>query len=379
MDGALRAFAAWAPRDRRSSSRYVEWRASQQPDAPSLPTIVRSCGAGWADARRRIAILLGEDDDGGVERPVVSAVAASDGDAEDPVQLAEWNARAVRERVRAAPGIDPAMAAALRAAADGGALGRKGYAAWRRTSDTTAPHPLAIVKAAGSWDAAVASAGIRPASVGRVARWTDDELVAAVREVAARIRDDAVLISAQYDAWHAEDPVNRPSSKQVWRRFVGWEPALVRCGLRVPEPGTSALATPRGAMLDALRDASVALGRPPRGAEYDAWAVAQSPPRPRTQTISKRLGGWAAALSAAGLDPEAVTAKRVRRPVVSADACGAALRAWTATLQPGASTSKVAYERWRQAQDSAWPSVGPIIGRFGGWAAALRAALPVRS
>jgi DNA invertase Pin-like site-specific DNA recombinase len=128
--------------------------------------------------------------------------------------------------------------------------------------------------------------------------WDDTEISASLRDWAAANGRSPKCTDWARASW------DRPSALTVRLRFGGWRKALRRAGLK-PDGREYDRSAPRcykqwstSAVLCALRDATLATGRPPRSTEWFRAA----PDHPCSTTVRKRFGSWPAALEAAGLD-----------------------------------------------------------------------------
>lgn len=115
---------------------------------------------------------------------------------------------------------------ALRAAAADltGPLSVKAYEAHQQ--QVGGPTYARIIQRLGSWNAALARAGLETRSVtrGYARRWSEEDLVAVVR----RFLDESGSASyAAYDAWARTEP-GAPSAQTVRNHFGGWGAAKER-------------------------------------------------------------------------------------------------------------------------------------------------------
>jgi hypothetical protein len=123
----------------------------------------------------------------------------------------------------------------------------------------------------------------------RQAEWTDEEILAALREWAARHGRSP----SSYE-WIAGSP-DRPASLCVRRRFGSWRRALKRAGLK---PGPRRL--PYWSDADILRALRIWAKRHGRAPTAKDWTRAASH-HPCTRCVWEHFGSFRAALVAAGL------------------------------------------------------------------------------
>jgi hypothetical protein len=114
-------------------------------------------------------------------------------------------------------------------------------------------------------------------------------------------------------------------------------------------------------IIRALLQVAARLDRAPGAKEYAA--LARELGCPSLPTVLNRMGGWTAALQAAGLTP-AGTPPRARTRRWTADACWAALRQVVAEL--GAIPTVAGYDRHARGRDDL-PSPATIRNRLGRW------------
>jgi hypothetical protein len=275
----------------------------------------------------------------------------------------------------------------------------------------------------GSWNDALKRARLAPVPDGDLvirelgAGFTDDELLAAVRQCAADPRTGPVPTLSGFIGWARSPevklrPGRRPVSQGPFdRAFGGWHKTLLAAGLLgdgEPLGATNAAAGNRFArgyayteetIGEALRAAAKRLGRSPRTTEYEHWrnerlraqAAGDEPRRaiPSYGAINKMYASWDDALQAAGLERLGGSATRSnpRRPRTRS------LRRWTddellraicaaRDATEGALTTE-AYMLWRASEIkdaqkarrlARLPWWHTISKRWGTWARALEAA-----
>lgn len=151
------------------------------------------------------------------------------------------------------------------------------------------PPPTTISLPRRDWARASRAAG-RP--VRRQAGWSDEEIIAALQEWAARHGR-----SPNSCEWKPSTP-DRPSSICVRRRFGSWEKALRRAGLK-PNSRRQHRYWSDQEVIDALRAWAKREGRPPR---HKDWLRATLD-HPCSVCVCKHFGSFPAALSAARLAP----------------------------------------------------------------------------
>ncbi|HTA15508.1 MAG TPA: recombinase zinc beta ribbon domain-containing protein, partial [Solirubrobacteraceae bacterium] len=160
--------------------------------------------------------------------------------------------------------------------------------AWRRSplSASKAPAPNTVRLPRREWARASCAVGRR---YRRPAAWTDQEIVAALKEwVAEHGR------APNSCEWIAGSP-GRPGSLCVRRRFGSWEKALKRAGLK-PNARRQHRYWTEQEILDALRAWTLQKGRPPRCKD---WTRAGDH-HPCSRSVHVRFGSFGAAVAAAG-------------------------------------------------------------------------------
>jgi hypothetical protein len=214
------------------------------------------------------------------------------------------------------------------------------------------PNSATIEKRFGSWNAALAAAGLPPRRVRRV--WTNREVIDGLRRFAAD--HGRPLRASDRIGWLSV----YPSPALVVTRFGSLSAGLHKAGL---EPGNPPAVTERD-IVRALRAFRREHSRSPTSSE---WARARR--RPAAETIIRHCGSWAAALTMAGMKPP----ERIQRGP-NRDEIIALLRAYQ--REHGSPPSVTEWQRRRLK-----PGVKTIYRRFGSWpnalaAAGLRSAVP---
>jgi hypothetical protein len=152
------------------------------------------------------------------------------------------------------------------------------------------PAPVEVRVDRRAWARASRAAGRRQR---RPAAWSDEsdeEIIAALQEWAAR--HGRPPNSAEW----LEGSPDRPGSLCVRRRFGSWERALRRAGLK-PNHRRQGRYWTDGEMIHALKTWTNLHGRPPRAKD---WTAAQRS-HPCARSVTIRFGTFAAAVAAAGL------------------------------------------------------------------------------
>jgi hypothetical protein len=129
--------------------------------------------------------------------------------------------------------------------------------------------------------------GNRGSEEGWQVRWSDEELLDALRFVAryyGKCTSDTYL--AAYNTGHVE-----PSERTFSLRFGSWSKALQAAGLPTTLRGPYRSRKPDESHWDAIRTCAAELGRIPSLAEYEAWARARDD-MPCAALVRMRLGGW---------------------------------------------------------------------------------------
>ena len=215
--------------------------------------------------------------------------------------------------------------------------------AWERLG--LPPNSRTIEARFGSWNAALAAAGLPPNRIRR--DWSDQDILDGLRRFAADHGrppryDDRVGLLSTY-----------PSPALVVTRLGPWSKALRKAGL---EPGNPPPVTHRD-IVRALRDYRREHHRSPTTTD---WKRAGR--RPHAETIIRHCGSWAAAIALASMKPAPPAPRgpdrdeiiQLLRDYQHANGTPPSVTAWQhARLKPGIKT---------------------IYRRFGSWPAALAAA-----
>lgn len=154
-----------------------------------------------------------------------------------------------------------------------------------------------------AWRAWCAKAGITPAVKRRPLKFSDEEMLGALRRCAAdrpvSERNNPLTESA-YIEWSRSQPGRLPHRRTFALRYGSWRNAVENACLR---------ATPRSGegltdALEAIRLASGILGTSQRSplsaADYERWANGQ-PNHPSLSTIIRKYGSWRVAVATAQL------------------------------------------------------------------------------
>ena len=240
---------------------------------------------------------------------------------------------------------------------------------WSRAAGV--PGRQTAMARSGSWNKALAAAGIRSAPPVRRRRLheTNDLWAALVEAVGS-----GAATAREYDDW-ARASDGAPSLALLRQRLdSSWSTMYARA-LEVASGRSNEdqewladVLTPRDwnslgddrEPADHLRDAHRALGAHLTAATYGVWAAENE--RPAAATLQRRTGmTWNQLVGAVG-----APAKRIR--VSKADKL-AALRAYLAT---GGRPTQPQYEVWRKRNGQ--PSGNAVAAGFGGWTAALEKA-----
>lgn len=128
-------------------------------------------------------------------------------------------------------------------------------------------------------------------------RWSDEEILAAIRSAAS----GGVVSQPMYAAAYARRPGCMPSLPTVIKRFDRWALAVEAAGLRTRgrvKDGPRSDRTPTRGLLLAIDECVAAreLGRFPTYNEYEGWASEVG--AISGQTIRNRFGTWLAAMDA---------------------------------------------------------------------------------
>jgi hypothetical protein len=218
--------------------------------------------------------------------------------------------------------------------------------------DVSVPGSGAVIRHFGSWNA-----GLRAAELPlthEVGVWTRERVLVALRRDAARrgrspVRGD----------W-SKAARSRPSASTVAALFGSWNAALRAAGL---DPNVERDKWTKPTVLEALRRLERKLGRQPTSSDL------QRPPvgYPNTAVIKRKFGSWGAACRELGWHVEP-------RMIASDEQMLSALRAAAAEL--GAEFGHEEYKAISAARE--WPSANAIAARFGSWNQAREmAGLPV--
>jgi DNA invertase Pin-like site-specific DNA recombinase len=149
------------------------------------------------------------------------------------------------------------------------------------------PPPVEIRLDRRVWARTSQAGGRRPR---RQASWSDQEIIAALQEWAARHGRPPNSCE-----WLTGSP-DRPSSLCIRRRFGSWERALKRAGLK-PNQRQQPRYWTNTEILDALKTWTERHGHPPKATD---WTRAE-PGRPCARSVTQRYGTFSGGLAAAKL------------------------------------------------------------------------------
>jgi hypothetical protein len=118
-------------------------------------------------------------------------------------------------------------------------------------------------------------------------RWTDDEMLAALRGVASAF--GKCTTGTYWEAYESGWPIPTPTI--VMHRFSGWSNALAAADLPTRGPSRHyRTRIPNEALWSEVRRCAAAIGQIPPTEQYDAWA--RSCGAPCLSLVRRRLGGW---------------------------------------------------------------------------------------
>jgi uncharacterized protein YejL (UPF0352 family) len=214
------------------------------------------------------------------------------------------------------------------------------------------PSTKPYYKRLGGWNAALKAAGLEPYRR-PVLVYSDEQLLQILRDLAAELGH-----SPRQSELKARP--GTPALNTYERRFGSWTAALKAAGLKPYRRRARAFSDEQ--LLQALRDLTAELGRPPTKKQLQA-----RPDLPPLGAYYARFGrSWTAALKAAGIEGTS------RSPNYSDAYLLQILRDLAAELGRPPSDHQMQARR-------DLPSVKIYYKRFGGWNAALKAAgLPIR-
>jgi hypothetical protein len=210
----------------------------------------------------------------------------------------------------------------------------------------------AVVRHFGSWNAGLRAAGLKLTH--EVGVWTRERVLVALRRDAARrgcapVRGD----------W-SKATRTRPNASTVATLFGSWNAGLRAAGL---DPNAERDKWTKPTVLEALRRLERKLGRQPRSGDLQRAPVGY----PNTAVITRKFGSWGAACRELGWRVEP-------RLIASDQHMLDALR--TAAVELGAEFACEEYKAISTARG--WPSANAIVARFGSWNRAREmAGLPV--
>lgn len=129
-------------------------------------------------------------------------------------------------------------------------------------------------------------------------RWSDDDLLNAIRNVADA---DGLISVTVYTATYVREPGAIPSYLTIVNRFGLWSTAVEAAGCHLRPWGNKVVGhystglTPEGAML-AVEECQAAIGRVPSVKTYSVWAHEVG--APSGERIRQVLGSWGVVLRA---------------------------------------------------------------------------------
>ncbi len=271
-----------------------------------------------------------------------------------------------------------AVKAALRLAA--AELGAPPTSSWWQRSGRRPTYAQIVQAVGGGWAEALAVADLEPVDGGwahrlagrklqRVSESTDND-----RRFPSPEEAIGALRAAHVELGHSPTTTWWVSNER-WPRYSdirkvlggGWSEALDAAGL--PPTALAAAPAPHGwtrdEIISALREAAVELGRSPTS---NWWQSAGR--RPSYAEIVRRLGGgWAHALTAAGLPPTTYTARSPIEPAAERASVVDALRTASRKYLDGAAPTA----SWWKTQRLT-PPPDAIVKAFGSWRLALSVA-----
>jgi Homing endonuclease associated repeat len=189
------------------------------------------------------------------------------------------------------------------------------------------------------------------------AQWTPERITAALQEAAEWKGHPPRKLD-----WHGEledgEPA-RPSATTVLKRFGTWNQALDAAGLRPSQrPGWT-----RPRVIVEIREWAKRNGRPPRPVDWHRPPGAHERERPTDGPVSAIFGNWAKAVEAAGFEPP--------QDSWSETEIVAAIRRFA--HREGRPPTNREFVQLVRSEPS-HPTLGAVLGQFGSWNAALRAA-----
>lgn len=193
-----------------------------------------------------------------------------------------------------------------------------------------------------SWEALLRAVGSKP---NRRFRWSDQEILAALRRVAEREGRPPTE-----GDWQANG-VDHPNAGTVKDHFGSWRAGLAAAGLACERDQWD-----RERILEAIRRFARRHGRPPSSEE---WQLKGPQRNPTAAVVRRHFGSFTAALAAAGFEPH-------WRPFTDDEALLALRAYFQETGRPPT------VREWNKLGRR--PSAGGLIKRFGSWNAALDAA-----
>lgn len=178
------------------------------------------------------------------------------------------------------------------------------------------------------------------------------------------------------DALHAGHALSQRELMAARQHFGSAREAKLAAGVALRPQGAGRQFSDEE-MVDALRACAADTGNVPGTARYRGWQR-HHPDRPYGLTIANRFGGWSAAITAAGMEPNPDTWAVARAATTGAHYTEAALLAALRRCADdvGRAPTLTEYEHWRSQED---PSGQTIRYRFVSWSEAILRAFPVAS
>jgi hypothetical protein len=248
------------------------------------------------------------------------------------------------------------------------------------------PSNSTVIRAFGSWSAAIRAAGFEPNRPGGSSEWTRQLVVAAIKEY-ARVNGG---LPPTADAWRRGngrpgEPGAHPGWRTVRQLFGSWGEALRAAGF-TPRHGRPR--APAGVCAGWTRELAIAAIRR-YAAAHDGWpptavrwqragdqplvsargrVTLTDQAYPSATVVRQLFGSWAGGIRAAGFEPRAINLTWTHERVI------AALRAYAAA-NDGLPPKRSDWARAVRTDSSiAHPTAALVVRLFGSFAAAVEAA-----